>query len=183
MTVSGLPIAHHIGYAVRSADKTAEAYTRLTGAQFRLMPPYQVKSLEGEPAELRVYYGAVAGSIIEIIETVKGNTPHSDWVKEHGDGIQHLGLYVDDVQAATREMLAKGGEIRWVYPSAGVVQLSLKSGVEDIMKETLVGSLTYIEPGVGGVILELLGPPINQSVLGGAVKGMEDLYNTSFPRV
>jgi len=184
MTVrTDLPIAHHLGFAVRDADKTAEAYTRLLGGEFRLMPPYQVKSLEGEPAELRVYYGAIAGTIVEIIQTVKGNTPHGDWVKEHGDGIQHLGLYVPDVAAATREMLAKGGEIRWVYPSAGVVQLSLRSTVDEILGETLPSSLTYIEPGEGGVILELLGPPIHTGVVGTVVKGLEDFFETRFPPV
>ena len=184
MTVrTDLPVAHHLGFAVRDADATAEAYTRLLGGEFRLMPPYPVKNMKGEDCELRVYYGAIAGAVVEIIQTVKGETPHSDWVAEHGDGIQHLGVYVPDVVQATKEMLEKGGEIRWVYPNAGTVQLTFDSSMEDILSEALPGSLTYIEPGAGGAIIELLGPPIHQGVVGGNVKGLEDLFYARFPEV
>ena len=177
------PVMHHLGFVVADADAMANAYTNLIGAELRLMPPYKVHSMSGEEAELRVYYGAIAGSVVEIIQPVSGDTPHAQWLAEHGDGVQHLGLYVPDVVAATKEMLEKGGEIRWVYPNAGVVNLSFDSPIDEVLGEALPGSLAYIEAGAGSPILELLGPPIHQGVIGSAVKGLEELFETTFPAV
>ena len=177
------PVMHHLGFVVADADELANTYTSLLGAEFRLMPPYKVHSMAGEEAELRVYYGAIAGCIAEIIQPVSGDTPHQQWLDERGEGVQHLGLYVPDVVAATRELLEKGGDIRWVYPNAGVVQLTFDSPLEEVIAETLPGSLTYVHAAGGGPILELLGPPIHQGVVGGAVAGLDDLFNTTFPAV
>lgn len=177
------PVMHHLGFVVADADELANTYTSLLGAEFRLMPPYKVHSMAGEEAELRVYYGAIAGCIAEIIQPVSGDTPHQQWLDERGEGVQHLGLYVPDVAAATRELLEKGGDIRWVYPNAGVVQLTFDSPLEEVIAETLPGSLTYVRAAGGGPILELLGPPIHQGVVGGAVAGLDELFNTTFPAV
>ena len=184
MTVpTNAPIAHHIGYAVRDSEATAKRYERMLDAEFRLMPPYVLTDMYGNPAKLKVYYGAIAGLVVEIIEVTEGNTSHSDWVRQHGDGIQHLGLYVPDVVAAARKAVADGGRIDWVYPSAGVIQLSAASTVEEILSEVVPHSLVYVDAKEGGTILEFLGPPIHQGVMGGAVKGLEELFETSLPKV
>ena len=183
MTIhTGKPVMHHLGFVVKDADEMANTYTNLLGAEFRLMPPYMVHSMAGEEAELRVYYGAIAGSIAEIIQPVRGDTPHQQWLDERGEGVQHLGLYVDDVVSATKDLLEKGGEIRWVYPNAGVVQLNFDSSMDEILGETLPGSLTYLHAAGGGPILELLGPPIHQGVVGGAVAGLNDYWETTSRR-
>src|ERR1043165_6553215 len=115
MTVPGQPpLTHHLGYAVRDAEATAKRYTELLGGEFRLMPPYTIKTIDGIEGGLKVYYGAFAGAVVELIETTWGRSPHLDWLEEHGEGIQHLGMYVPDMVQATREMMEKGGEIRWI---------------------------------------------------------------------
>ena len=114
------PVAHHLGYAVYDAEATARRYERTLGAEFRLMPPYHVADQFGRPAELKVYYGSMAGLALEIIEVVKGNTPHSDWLKIHGEGIQHIGVYVPDLgpPRARRWLMADAsiGSIRRLGP-------------------------------------------------------------------
>ena len=177
------PIAHHLGFAVRDAEATAKRYERMVGAEFRLMPPYVLTDLYGHPATLKVYYGAMAGTVVEIIETTEGKTAHSEWVREHGEGIQHLGLYVPDVAAAARQAVADGGRIDWVYPAKGIVQLSAASTVEEILSEIAPHSLVYVDVKEGGTMLELLGPPIHQAVMGGAVKGLEALFEMKPPPI
>lgn len=184
MTIpTGTPISHHIGFSVRDAEATAKRYEQMVGATFRLMPPYVLTDMYGHPAGLKVYYGAMAGMAVEIIETTSGTTPHSEWLREHGEGIQHIGLYVPDLLAATRDAVAKGGRIEWVYPSKGVIQLSASSTVEEILSEVAEHSLVYVDVKEGGTILELLGPPIHQAVFGGALKGLEELIDTKLPPV
>ena len=177
------PVAHHIGYAVYDADAAAKRYTKMLGAEFRLMPPYKVASNYGEPAELRVYYGAVAGLAVELIQVVSGNTPHSDWMKMHGEGIQHLGLYVPDVVEAARKAVADGGRLEWVYPAKGVAQISAASTVAEMLEEVVPHSLVYVDVKEGGTVLELLGPPIHNMVFGSALKGLEELIGTPLPKV
>ena len=182
MTVqTDTPIAHHLGYAVYDAEATAKRYERMLDAEFRLMPPYHVADNYGRPAELKVYYGAMAGIALEIIEVVKGNTPHSDWIREHGEGIQHVGVYVPDLAAATRKAIANGGRVEWVYPAAGNVQITGASTLEEVLAEINPGGLVYIDVKHGGTILELLGPPIHNAVMGTVLKGMEGLIGTLLP--
>ena len=57
------PIAHHLGYAVRDADAAARRYERMLDATFRLMPPYELTDLYGNPAKLKVYYGAIGQQV------------------------------------------------------------------------------------------------------------------------
>ena len=147
------------------------------------MPPYVLTDLYGNPAKLKVYYGAMAGTAIELIEVTEGRTPHSDWVRDHGEGIQHLGIYVPDVLAAARKAVAEGGRIEWVYPTRGVVQLTVANTVEEILAEIAPSSLVYVDSKQGGTILELLGPAIHQAVFGGALTGLEALIDTRLPPV
>ena len=43
--------------------------------------------------------------------------------------------------------------------------------------------LVYIDVKEGGTVLELLGPPIHNMVMGTVLKGMEGLINTPLPPV
>lgn len=48
---------------------------------------------------------------IELIEVKAGETIQEDFVKEHGYGVQHLGILVDDMEAALKEAREKGFEV------------------------------------------------------------------------
>lgn len=48
---------------------------------------------------------------IELIEHVYGEGIHADFVAEHGYGVHHLGIYVEDIQAALEEARSAGFEV------------------------------------------------------------------------
>lgn len=48
---------------------------------------------------------------IELIEVKSGDSIYADFNKEHGYGVQHLGVLVDDMEAALKEAREKGFEI------------------------------------------------------------------------
>jgi len=49
------------------------------------------------------------GSIqIEINHIYEGETPHTDWIKRNGEGFQHFGIFVDDIEESKKEMEKKG---------------------------------------------------------------------------
>jgi catechol 2,3-dioxygenase-like lactoylglutathione lyase family enzyme len=182
MTIAGA-IGHHLGFAARDAEATARRYERVLGATFRLMPPYELTNLYGRPAKLKVYYGAMPGYALEIIEVTEGVTAHNEFIRDHGEGIQHLGVYVPDVVEAARQAVADGARIEWIYPSAGAVQLSAGNNVEEMIQEIAPHSLVYLDIKEGGTIIELLGPPIHAGVYGGALLGLEDVIGAPLPKV
>jgi catechol 2,3-dioxygenase-like lactoylglutathione lyase family enzyme len=48
---------------------------------------------------------------IELIEVKEGKSIYVDFINEHGYGVQHLGILVDDMQAALKEAADKGFQI------------------------------------------------------------------------
>jgi hypothetical protein len=60
------------------------------------------------------YFGPMR---IELIEQIKGDTVYRDFIRDHGYGIQHLGVLVDDM--ATALALAKDAGIEMVMDGAG----------------------------------------------------------------
>ena len=67
----------------------------------------------GEPTEykMRVALSYFGSTRIELIEPIAGDTVYSDFVAEHGYGIQHLGVLVEDMDAALAEARAAGIEM------------------------------------------------------------------------
>ena len=101
-----------IGIVVENIDETIEFYTRAFG-----FGPYEIRYVEYSDA---TYYGKTAGYRgkraffhlgpieIELIELVDGKTIHEDFLKEHGEGLNHIGFKVKDL-ARSRENAAKAG--------------------------------------------------------------------------
>lgn len=189
MTAFNEPIAHHLGWAVYDADVTAARYEQMLGAKFKLQPIYELQDIYNRPAKLKVYYGAFAGIAIEIIEPFEGETPHATFLREHGEGIQHLGIWVLDVKKATADMIAKGARLTWVYsqedhdPEAAraAAQLTVASPYEELMEAVPANGLSYLDIKEGGTTIELLGPFVHDVIYrGGPLEGMEE-WIQAFP--
>ena len=57
---------------------------------------------------LRIALSYFGPTRIELIEALQGPSLQEDFIKEHGFGVQHLGLLVDDMAAAIKEATTKG---------------------------------------------------------------------------
>lgn len=64
----------------------------------------------GEPAEykMRIALGYLGPTRIELIQPLEGDTVYADFVREHGYGVHHFGVLVDDMEAALAEAAAAG---------------------------------------------------------------------------
>lgn len=103
----------HVGYVVRNVDKTAKFFWEVLG-----IGPWEFMEF-GPNVEEYKYYGkteklllkiaeARVGAVsIELIEPVSGPSPHRDFLEKHGEGMQHLGILVDDYKDV-REMINLG---------------------------------------------------------------------------
>jgi len=67
-------------------------------------------SYGGKPADYRMRIAlAWAGSTrIELIQMEQGETVYADFVRKHGYGLHHLGVLVEDMEAALRQAEAAG---------------------------------------------------------------------------
>ena len=104
-----------VALVVEDLDRTVEAYWRRFGIGPWHFYTYQKPLVprmtrHGAPAEyaMRVALANVGPTRIELIEQKSGDTVYAEFIRAHGYGVQHLGLVVDDIQAAIREAEAAG---------------------------------------------------------------------------
>jgi methylmalonyl-CoA/ethylmalonyl-CoA epimerase len=104
-----------IAFIVKDLDRTVETYWKVFGIGPWHFYTYgtglcRTMSYHGQPVEYRMrlalsYFGPMR---VELIEMMEGPTVYADFVAEHGYGIQHLGLLVDDMEAAIAQAAAAG---------------------------------------------------------------------------
>ena len=104
-----------VAIVVQNLEEAVENYWRLFGIgpwHFYTYgkPLVQHMTYRGEPAEYRMrialsYLGPLR---IELIEPLEGDTVYADHVREHGYGVHHFGLLVEDMGQALAEAEAAG---------------------------------------------------------------------------
>jgi methylmalonyl-CoA/ethylmalonyl-CoA epimerase len=107
-----------IGMVVKDLDKMVEMYWKTFGIgpwHFYTYGKPLVKkmSYHGKAVEykMRVALSNFGPMRIELIEIIEGDTVYADFVKDHGYGVHHLGLLVDDMQAAVAQAEAAGFKV------------------------------------------------------------------------
>jgi hypothetical protein len=105
--------------------------------------------------------GQAAGLTFELIQVRAGRTPHVEFLETHGEGIQHIGFWAPDLRSAVEHALSQGGRLtlaRYEPNDTAVVQLNPGSSPDAIVGSLERARLAYVEPGLGGVQLEFVGP-------------------------
>jgi len=132
-----------IGIVVNNIDETIDYYTKAFG-----FGPYEIKYVDYPDA---TYYGETAGYRgkraffnlgnieIELIELVDGKTIHEEFLKEHGEGIHHIGFEVDNLVESRENAKEAGFEI-----------------TQDFIRADGTGFAYLDTDKTGGVIFELI---------------------------
>ena len=101
-----------IGIVVKSVDETVRYFQREFG-----FGPFEIRYVDYSDA---TYMGKKAGYKgkraffhlgpieIELVELVSGKTIHEDFMKQHGEGLHHIGFEVKDLTKA-KDNAAKAG--------------------------------------------------------------------------
>jgi catechol 2,3-dioxygenase-like lactoylglutathione lyase family enzyme len=73
-------------------------------------PLVKEMTYHGEPAEYRMRIGLsyLGPTRIELIQPLEGNTVYQDFIEEHGYGVHHFGVLVEDMKAALEKAAAAG---------------------------------------------------------------------------
>jgi methylmalonyl-CoA/ethylmalonyl-CoA epimerase len=82
-------------------------------------PLLKEMSYMGRPTEYssRIALSYCGPTRIELIEPLEGNTVYTDFIREHGYGVQHFGLVVDDMKAALA--LAEAAGLKMTMDGSG----------------------------------------------------------------
>ncbi len=109
-----LPPVGQIGIVVRDVKTAMDHYSRILGigpwtVHTNSAPPL-VCTYKGRPANYRVVVAmARAGSLtFELIQYLEGDTIHRDFAKSRGEGVEHIGMYVPNLDEALAAMRKAG---------------------------------------------------------------------------
>ena len=141
---SELPPVTQVGVVVRDIAKAVDYYSTTFG-----WGPFKISEFEMKGADyngrkidckIKMARARQPGIEIELIQSLEGDTPYTDFLKEKGEGLHHLGIRVEDVGATLAKLSGQG--IRPVfslsYPEIGLAFAYLNSD------------------SVGGVMIEIM---------------------------
>ncbi|MFD2371859.1 methylmalonyl-CoA epimerase [Brevibacillus sp. GCM10020057] len=102
----------HIGIAVRSLDQVLPFYTEQLG--LTLLGTEEVAS-----EQVRVAFLAIGESRIELLEPLSAESPIAKFMEKRGEGIHHIALDVDDVEARLATLKERGVPLIHEKPKDG----------------------------------------------------------------
>ena len=91
----------HIGVAVSSIEKSVHIFKDILG-----LPLDRV--YESEAIKTKIAFFPVEGCTIELIEPMDPESPAAKFIQKRGEGIHHICLGVEDVEAALRQYESQG---------------------------------------------------------------------------
>lgn len=101
----------HIAIAVRNLDAVRDTLDRI-GLQCS-----HEETLPGPGVRLAML--PVGESALELIESSNPNSQTSRWIRDRGEGLYHVCLEVDDIEAALDELRDKGVKLIDQVPRSG----------------------------------------------------------------
>ena len=96
---------HHLGFVVKDLDATLEKWEALFG---------QKADIKVNP-DLDVRLGALTLGNIRFVfnESTKAGSRWEKYIEENGEGLEHIALEVDDIEAAAGQAKSAGLELRF----------------------------------------------------------------------
>ena len=92
---------NQVGIVVRDMEKAVKNYWEIFGISFPkvIVPDYFNRIYRGTPENFRMKMGiAMKGDLqIELIQPLEGKTIYGEFLEKYGEGIHHLGLFVNNL--------------------------------------------------------------------------------------
>jgi methylmalonyl-CoA/ethylmalonyl-CoA epimerase len=133
----------HVGVVVKDMDKTIQYLSSLGIGPFE--PPISDPALaekwfRGEPSDwkVKIRYAKMGPVKLELIQPVEGKNANQEFLEKKGEGIQHIGFTVDDLDREVDKLTTKGIE---------VIMRMKKPGGQSVYLET---------DAIGGILIELM---------------------------
>jgi len=92
-----------IGIVVKDVEATVKFYEKMFGIE-----PFPTVESAVDSAKLKIGLFQLGEVQIELIQVLEGETIHSKFVEKRGEGLHHLGFFVEDIEKELAR-LEKGG--------------------------------------------------------------------------
>ncbi|MCL5962011.1 MAG: VOC family protein [Chloroflexi bacterium] len=99
--MAGIKRVDHIGFAVRNLASTLATLEKLYGGRV-------IRQCELPAHECVVAYVLVGSSVLTVLESTTPDGPIAKFIEERGEGIEHVALEVDDLDATVEELAGNG---------------------------------------------------------------------------
>ncbi|MBP7341806.1 MAG: VOC family protein [Syntrophaceae bacterium] len=115
----------HISYAVTDIDKVIASWTTLYGIGHWTFRENGGVDGKGRPWKIRMAFAYLGPVEIELVQCTEGRIFQSKFLDRWGEGIHHLGFFVDDVDAEVAKLAQDGATVlvhdpgRFAYVDAG----------------------------------------------------------------
>ena len=111
----GIGFIDQVAVVVRDLDASMKRYVEEFGigpwSVYTFSPDWiRGMTFRGEEQGyiMRLALADVGGMMYELIEPVQGPNSYEEFLDEHGEGLHHLGYFVDDLDSAINDMESKG---------------------------------------------------------------------------
>jgi len=94
----------HVGVAVKSVDESIRVFRDILGIPME-------KVYESDAIKTKIAFFPVGGSTIELVEPLDPESPVAKFIQKRGEGIHHICLGVEDIEAALRHYESQGIEL------------------------------------------------------------------------
>jgi methylmalonyl-CoA/ethylmalonyl-CoA epimerase len=103
---------NHIGVVVKDIEKAAEFYAATFGLGPFTIDTYSLEnvSYRGKPAsaKMKAAFAFSGDFMIELVEVIEGETPHTEFFNAKGEGVQHLAFPVQDMETSLARLAEQG---------------------------------------------------------------------------
>ena len=115
-----LPGVGQIGVVVEDVDRAIAFYESTFG-----LGPWDIREVgapnvwdRGEEKQIkaRLAFATIGQVEIELIQILEGDSLHLEFLREHGEGLHHLGFFVKDFAAKLEQAKAMGFEVLQTGP-------------------------------------------------------------------
>jgi methylmalonyl-CoA/ethylmalonyl-CoA epimerase len=155
---------HHLGLVVKDVDEAVKYYTSVFG-----LGPFRTEVYEmdertgftysGQPTRARVKAAfARSGPVaIELVQVLEGETPHTEFLRKKGEGIQHVAFRVEDLDKTLAELAKVGIEPILRYHLVTEQPAEQRSGKTSTAKRVFEVREVYVNSdNVGGAVIQLI---------------------------
>ena len=130
---SKFPQVDQIGIVVKDMDTSVKFYEQMFG------PPFLTLVSDTNKAKLKISLFQIGDIQFELIEVLEGESVHSKFLREKGEGLHHVGFIVEDLEEELTRLEKEGITVL----ERGIVQEMVKFAYLDTEKRL-------------GIILELI---------------------------
>ena len=113
----GLPPVDQVAWVVRDLDRAIETFGALFGEFQTMEHAISGATYRGRKADvtLKMGFGRSGPLEIELIEVVSGESPHSEMLEQHGEGVHHVRFKLDDIGPPLAKLCELGFEVVWAH--------------------------------------------------------------------